>query len=83
MSISRANVVVRLPKILPYALKVLEEAAELVEAVKDKSDEEALEEFCDTLQALGNLASFRGWTDSDIQGAYGKVVEKNFGRGRY
>lgn len=65
------------------ALKVLEEASELVEAVKTKASEHRLYEFCDVLQALGNLAAVMGWSDLAIATTYDYVKEVNTERGRY
>ena len=66
------------------ALKVLEEAAELAEAVKDPDNYDlALYEFCDVLQALGNLAELEGWSYEEIEKAYRHVYEGNVRRGRY
>ena len=65
------------------ALKILEEAAEIVEAVKGSWNDEALDEFADTLQAMGNLAYVMGWTGSDIQRAYDRIHKSNVKRGRY
>lgn len=65
------------------ALKVLEEASELVEAVKDKDEDDVLWEFCDVLQALGNLAAVYGWKDNEIFKSYLDVRRSNVSRGRY
>lgn len=65
------------------ALKVLEEASELVEAVKSGDDEAALYEAMDVYQALGNLIEQRKWTDDQVDVAYKKVVACNKLRGRY
>ena len=83
---------IQFPPIYPFptrgdlktqALKVLEEAAELVEAVKDKPAAEALYEFCDVLQALGNLAETLTWNNRLISLRYLDVMEHNIERGRY
>ena len=65
------------------ALKVLEEASELVEAVKAGDDEAALYEAMDVYQALGNLIEQRKWTDDQVARSYKKVVACNKLRGRY
>ena len=66
------------------ALKVLEEASELVEAVKTcDPNQEPLYEFADVLQALGNLAALMGWDKWKIAMAYQNVKQNNIERGRY
>lgn len=65
------------------ALKVLEEASELVEAVKEKTSSYGLYELCDVLQALGNLAAVMGWSDRAISKSYDDVKRANTERGRY
>lgn len=65
------------------ALKVLEEAAELTEAIKGGDHEAALEEAMDVHQALGNLIELMGWTDAQISSAYARVKVRNRQRGRY
>ena len=88
--------IIELPKIDTFqstddskeqALKVLEEASELVEAIKLPDDEaanaHALFEFADVLQALGNLAALRGWSKWQIAMAYLDVKRGNIERGRY
>lgn len=85
---------ITLPRIKPFpyqkdksdkqiALKVLEEAAELVEAVKDGDKDHVLEEYMDTLQALGNLAFEFDFSERDFRIAYDAVYNKNLDRGRY
>lgn len=77
-------------------LKTLEEAAELTEAIKDQlkgqNDLEAdyeslrqhsLEEFCDVYQTLVNIAFAFGFSQTEIEDAYMKVVRRNDERGRY
>lgn len=77
-------------------LKTLEEAAELTEAIKDQlkgqNDPEAdyeslrqhsLEEFCDVYQTLVNIAFAFGFSQTEIEDAYMKVVRHNNERGRY
>lgn len=77
-------------------LKTLEEAAELTEAIKDQlkgqNDPEAdyeslrqhsLEEFCDVYQTLVNIAFAFGFSQTEIENAYMKVVRHNDERGRY
>lgn len=77
-------------------LKTLEEAAELTEAIKDQlkgqNDPEAdyealrqhsLEEFCDVYQTLVNIAFGFGFSQTEIEDAYMKVVRHNNERGRY
>lgn len=80
-------------------IKTLEEAAELTEAIKDQIkglndplvDDDvyvvlrhhSLEEFCDVYQTLVNIAFAFGFTQSEIEDAYTKVVHNNNKRGRY
>lgn len=64
------------------ALKVHEEAAELVEAIKTGDDDAALYEAADVLQALGNLFAVKKWTAEDIASAYKRVQARNHERGR-
>lgn len=80
-------------------IKTLEEAAELTEAIKDQIkglndplvDDDvyvilrhhSLEEFCDVYQTLVNIAYAFGFTQSEIEDAYTKVVHNNNKRGRY
>lgn len=80
-------------------IKTLEEAAELTEAIKDQIkglndplvDDDvyvilrhhSLEEFCDVYQTLVNIAFAFGFTQSEIEDAYMKVVHNNNKRGRY
>lgn len=77
-------------------LKTLEEAAELTEAIKEQlkgqNDPEAdyeslrkhsLEEFCDVYQTLVNIAFAFGFSQTEIEDAYMKVVRHNDERGRY
>ena len=77
------------------ALKVLEESAELVEAVKgwlsadatvaSMTPDHMLEEMGDVLQAVGNLAEVLGLNEDHIQWGYDRAYAKN-GRkdgGRY
>ena len=77
-------------------LKALEEAAELTEAIKDQlkgqNDPEAdyeslrqhsLEEFCDVYQTLVNIAFAFGFSQTEIENTYMKVVRHNDERGRY
>ena len=61
------------------ALKVLEEAAEVVEAFK--RGEDANEEIADTIQASCNLASALGVTD--LTPYLAQCEERNRRRGRY
>lgn len=85
--------IIEFPAVYPFltdfrpkeqALKVLEEAAELIEAVKDpKNQDHAIYEFCDVLQALGNLAKCEYWGHAEIESAYERVYENNVRRGRY
>lgn len=66
------------------ALKVLEEAAELVEATKkDRCGFAILEEAMDTLQALANYLELLGYSFDDFQAAYDRVFLKNWKRGYY
>lgn len=65
------------------ALKVLEEVSELVEAVKEDREAEAKWEFCDVLQAMGNLVNSMGWQNKEIAYTYGLVCSSNIERGRY
>lgn len=61
------------------ALKVLEEAAEVVEALK--RGEDANEEIADTIQACCNLAASLGVTD--LTPHLARCEERNRERGRY
>lgn len=72
------------------ALKVLEESAELVEAVKDyerlrgplrRLRVEVLGEAMDVYQALANLLAGE-YTKAEIADAYERCVERNRERGR-
>lgn len=77
------------------ALKVLEEAAELVEAVKrcetwrvaerdapfPSAREDVIDEAMDVYQALANLLAGE-FTDGEIADAYGRCLERNRRRGR-
>lgn len=63
-------------------LKVLEESAELCEAVK-RGEDDAILEAMDVLQALGNLIYMMGWTEKELNDAYTQVYVKNISRGRY
>lgn len=63
--------------------KVLEEASELLEAVKEKGKDAATYEYMDVVQALANLATAAGWTFDDLEAAYAKVHASNVKRGRY
>jgi dimeric dUTPase (all-alpha-NTP-PPase superfamily) len=80
-------------------LKTLEEAAELTEAIKDQLKgqndnsvdydaymalrQHTLEEFCDVYQTLVNIAFAFGFSQTEIEDAYMKVVRHNDERGRY
>lgn len=80
-------------------LKTLEEAAELTEAIKDQLKgqddigvdydsymalrQHSLEEFCDVYQTLVNIAFTFGFSQTEIENAYMKVVRRNDERGRY
>lgn len=76
----------------PQALKVLEEAAEVVEAWKDYRDcvplgfkrgllEMTIDEIADTIQASCNLAAALGVTD--LTPYLARCEERNRKRGRY
>lgn len=65
------------------ALKVLEEASELVEAVKSGDKEHAQEELMDTIQACANLIARQEWTKQELEEAYVHVHESNENKGRY
>lgn len=73
------------------ALKVLEEASELCEAVKDwdrpgsegKDWSDMTSEFADVLQTLVNLQWAVGFTDVDVREACGECRRRNQKRGRY
>lgn len=80
-------------------LKTLEEAAELTEAIKDQLKgqndtgvdydaymalrQHSLEEFCDVYQTLVNIAFAFGFSQTEIENTYMKVVRHNDERGRY
>lgn len=68
---------------VPQSIKVLEEAAELMNAVKHEPEDNQIYEFCDVLQALVNFADVCGWTEEEISIAYQRVFENNVKRGRY
>lgn len=74
------------------ALKVLEEAAELVEAVKNAEqfcwlDSEAVkmaeEEAADVVQAVLNLFGMMGYDREGVELAMSECMERNRERGRY
>lgn len=75
----------------PQALKVLEEAAEVVEAFKQRDPRDVthigyatanvLDEIADTIQACCNLASALGVTD--LTPYLARCEERNRRRGRY
>lgn len=65
------------------ALKVLEEASELVEATKTGTFESIAEEAADVLQALANYCECIGIKPEDFRRAYKAVILKNGERGRY
>lgn len=65
------------------ALKVLEEAAELVEAVKNGTVQDQQMEAMDVIQAVANLCYISDWTMLDMNAAYCKVRNGNKARGRY
>lgn len=65
------------------ALKVLEESAELVEAVKSDDEEHAIYEAMDVYQALCNLIAAEGWSSCDVDRGYAEVHMRNTSRGRY
>lgn len=65
------------------ALKVLEEAAEFVEAVKfDPNSDSTAEEAMDLYQALANYLN-TAFYEQEIQAAYDAVFTKNWERGYY
>lgn len=77
-------------------LETLEEAAELMEAIKNQlknqNDPEAdyeslrqhsLEALCDVYQTLVNMAFVFGFSQAEIESAYMKVVRRNDEDGRY
>lgn len=65
------------------ALKVLEEAAELVEADKNGYDCDIVEEALDVLQALANYLQTRGYNANDLETFYETVFIKNWQRNYY
>lgn len=65
------------------AVKVLEEAAELLEAVNHGTRKQAQEEAMDVLQALANLCLKLGWLPSELEVSYEGVRRKNLDRGHY
>lgn len=65
------------------AMKVMEEAAELVEAVKEGDEEHMRYEAMDVLQALANFCAGLGWSFNELLQAYGQVHKANVERGRY
>lgn len=64
------------------ALKVLEESAELLEAVKTKETAEVLAEMCDVLQAVANFMGCVGVDPFTFECAKWDCIAKNFERGR-
>lgn len=65
------------------AIKVLEEAAELLEATKTKSRGESLLEAVDVIQATANWMDKMGFSTAEIADAFQKVTRSNIERGRY
>lgn len=65
------------------AVKVLEEAAELLEATKTRSRDEALLEAVDVIQATVNWIAKRGYSNVEVAEAFRKVYKGNVDRGRY
>lgn len=65
------------------ALKILDEAGELNEAIKHHSEADQLEEAMDLYQALANLCRIKRWSHSQLLEAYQQVEKKNRARGRY
>lgn len=63
------------------AMKVLEEAAELLAA--DKTDDGVLEEAMDVLQALANYIAIKGYTNKQLAKAQNNHVRKMYERGNY
>lgn len=64
------------------ALKTLEEAAELVEAVKSEDREHITEELGDVLQTVCNLIAYVGLSDDEIDMMMRDTFQKNVDRGR-
>lgn len=64
------------------ALKVMEEGAEIVDAVKSGSFEDVCEEIADSLQATANLCVLMGITKADLDNAYYRVRMKNYERAK-
>lgn len=65
------------------ALKVLEEAGEVVDAVKHGNRREIQDEIMDVVQALANLCERLDYDEFDLGVAYRRVFERNKERGRY
>lgn len=65
------------------ALKVLEEAAELLEAQKKGDSLDALEEACDVITATVNWCVAKGFGEDSIRYMLWRVAVKNAARGRY
>ncbi len=65
------------------AKKVLEEAAELLAADKEKDAFEAFEEACDVIQSAVNYCVMRGFGQDAIRFMLWHVTMKNQQRGRY
>lgn len=86
------NVMMYLPPIKTFtvendmkgqAVKVLEEASELLEATKTRSRDEALLEAVDVIQATANWIAKRGYSNVEVADAFQKVTRSNEERGRY
>lgn len=63
-------------------IKIIEEAAELLQAEKEESRERALEEAIDVFQALANYCEAK-FTPDELQRGYDQVFMKNWRRGYY
>lgn len=63
-------------------VKMFEEVAELLEAIKN-DPEHAIEEAADLLQVFSGLCEIQGWEEKNLQSAYDKVFMKNWERGYY
>ena len=64
-------------------MKVLEEAAELLEADKCAEPCQALEEACDVITEAVNYCVAKGFGEDSIRYMMWRVAVKNAARGRY
>lgn len=65
------------------ALKIVEEAAEVVDAVKSGNEDAIAYEIMDVIQAAANLIALKQYSPLDLFEAYKKVLDTNRERDRY